>query len=82
MAFEGKGGKKFTNADSMRSHNAMTSAPPSAPPEQQGPPPIESDPEAMQCVDILKQKGYTADDVEQAMGQTEGMEAGNAAPAL
>lgn len=41
---------------------------------QQGPPPIEQDPEAMQCVDLLKQKGYTADDVERAMGGGEQQE--------
>ena len=35
--------------------------------EDFGPPPIEQDPEAMQAVDILRQKGYTAQDVEMAM---------------
>jgi hypothetical protein len=32
---------------------------------------IEDDPKAMQCVDELKQMGYTADDVAQAMGEDE-----------
>ena len=81
MAFAAKDGKKFSNKDTQRTHDAMTSAPPAADPgAQQGPPPIESDPEAMQCVQILQQKGYTADDVEQAMGQSEGQEAGGAPP--
>lgn len=76
MAFTSKSGDKFSNADSMRSQDAMSSRKAPAAPEQQGPPPIESDPEAMQCVQILQQKGYTADDVEQAMGQSEGSEQG------
>ncbi len=69
MAFAAKDGKKFSNKDTQRTHDAMTSAPPPPDPgAQAGPPPIQSDPEAMQCVQILQQKGYTADDVEQAMG--------------
>lgn len=32
------------------------------------PPPIDQNPQAMQLVDQLKQMGYTADDVAQAMG--------------
>jgi len=32
------------------------------------PQPITDNPQAMQCVDQLKQMGYTADDVAQAMG--------------
>ena len=80
MAFPAKDGTKFSNKDSQRTHDAMTSAKAPKAEEQQGPPPIESDPEAMQCVQILQQKGYTADDVEQAMGQSEGMEQGGGAP--
>ncbi len=77
MAFKAKDGKSFSNKDTQRTHDAMTSAPPAADPgAQQGPPPIESDPEAMQCVQILQQKGYTGQDVEQAMGQSEGQEQG------
>jgi hypothetical protein len=34
----------------------------------QSPQPIADNPQAMQCVDQLKQMGYTADDVAQAMG--------------
>ena len=71
MAFKSKDGKSFSNKDTQRTHDAMTSAPPppaADPGAQAGPPPIQSDPEAMQCVQILQQKGYTADDVEQAMG--------------
>jgi len=79
MAFPAKDGKKYTNADTARSHGGIMKEP--APqPEQQGPPPIESDPEAMQCVQILQQKGYTADDVEQAMGQSEQSESGQQEP--
>jgi len=86
MAFSAKDGKNYTNADTARSHGGImqAQAPPAAEPDvneaQQGPPPIESDPEAMQCVQILQQKGYTADDVEQAMGQSEGQEHGGGAP--
>ncbi len=32
------------------------------------PQPIDQNPQAMECIDKLKQMGYTADDVEQAMG--------------
>ena len=37
-------------------------------PTSSAPQPIDQNPEAMECVDKLKQMGYTADDVEQAMG--------------
>jgi hypothetical protein len=36
--------------------------------QQTTPQPITDNPQAMQCVDQLKQMGYTADDVAQAMG--------------
>lgn len=35
---------------------------------QSSPQPITDNPQAMKCVDDLKQMGYTADDVAQAMG--------------
>ncbi len=34
----------------------------------QSPQPISQNPQAMKCIDDLKAMGYTADDVEQAMG--------------
>ncbi len=81
MAFKANDGSQHTNYSSYKSANAKmasmpTKAPAAAAPDDQGgPPPIESDPEAMQCVETLKQKGYTADDVEMAMGQSEQQEA-------
>ena len=72
MAFPAKDGTKFTNKSSQQSHDAMNSAPPAADPGQGGPPPIESDPEAMQCVQLLAQKGYTGEEVAQAVDQLTG----------
>ncbi|HZP06785.1 MAG TPA: hypothetical protein VFB43_17935 [Terracidiphilus sp.] len=51
-------------------------------------PPIEQNPQAMRCIDELKQMGYTAEDVERAMGggeeddeqQDSGAQATQAAP--
>lgn len=40
----------------------------SSTPDGSAPQPIDQNPQAMQCIDQLKQMGYTADDVEQAMG--------------
>lgn len=55
-----------------------------ADPNQGGAPPIQDNPEAMQMVDQLKQMGYTADDVAQAMdadgGQAQAAPAAGAAP--
>jgi hypothetical protein len=72
MAFPAKDGTKFTNKSSQQSHDAMNSAPPADPGADQGPPPIESDPEAMQCVQLLAQKGYTGEEVAQAVDQLTG----------
>lgn len=78
MAFTAKDGSKHTNRDTMRTADFRTAAktpapasPAPTPAEDTGSAPIQSDPEAMQCVQILQQKGYTAQDVEQAMGGTE-----------
>jgi hypothetical protein len=74
MAFTAKDGSKHTNMDTMKRADFRTaSKAPAAPApaddgSQGGAPPIQSDPEAMQCVQILQQKGYTAQDVEAAMG--------------
>jgi hypothetical protein len=82
MAFPSKDGGKHTNLDSAKRADAqhMAKQPQAAPSDpnqaQGGPPPIEQDPEAMQCVQILQQKGYTADDVEKAMGGGEQQEQG------
>ncbi len=75
MAFPAKDGTKFTNKSSQQSHDAMSSAPPPAADpgaDAGGPPPIESDPEAMQCVQLLAQKGYTGEEVAQAVDQLTG----------
>lgn len=86
MAFVAKDGSKHTNIDSSKrasaKHMASMPAPASAPsPDGQGgPPPITSDPEAMQCVQMLQQKGYTADDVELAMGGGDDQQAQAAPP--
>jgi len=73
MAFAAKDGSKHTNIDSMKRADAkQTAQAPVAQPEAA--PSIEQDPEAMQCVQILQQKGYTPDDIERAMGGSEGQE--------
>lgn len=41
------------------------------------PQPITDNPEAMKCVDDLKQMGYTADDVAQAMGDEDQAQGGS-----
>ena len=41
---------------------------PDAASSNSSPQPITDNPQAMKCIDDLKQMGYTADDVEQAMG--------------
>lgn len=53
-----------------------------APPadDAQGAPPIEDNPDAMQMVDQLKQMGYTADDVAQAMNDDGGQAPAGGAP--
>lgn len=43
-------------------------SPQSAAPAGSTPQPIDQNPQAMKCIDDLKAMGYTADDVEQAMG--------------
>lgn len=74
MAFQDSAGGKHTNFSSYKTANAKNMAsmpapaPTPSPDDQGGPPPITSDPEAMQCLQTLQQKGYTADDVELAMG--------------
>lgn len=78
MAFEARDGRQFSMSSRMRAHDRGMSdpqektqvldQPDQGSEDQDQAPQIENDPEAMQCVDILKQKGYTADDVERAMG--------------
>jgi hypothetical protein len=93
MAKLAKDGTPFTNQMGVNSRNASLAAKPqpSAAPSDPGtdaqgqPPPIQDDPEAMQCIETLKSKGYTADDVEQAMGggddPSQGQSAQGAPPA-
>lgn len=62
-----------------------TPSPQPNPQPDQGPKPLEQNPEAMRLVDQLKQMGYTGEDVERAMGQEEqpsGEEATHAAPLM
>ncbi len=73
MAFTSKSGKQFTNKSSANSDSAMNAAPSSDPGgDAGGPPPIESDPEAMQCVQLLASKGYTGEEVASAVDQLSG----------
>ena len=54
-------------------HNMKPKAAPAADgDDQQQGGDIESDPEAMQAIDMLKQKGYTPDEVAQAMQDDQG----------
>lgn len=93
MAFKAKDGSEHTNMMTANRANARFDArPKGAPVSDPGsdsgqPKSIEDDPEAMQAIDVLKQKGYTADDVAQAMGGDDqsalmdsGSEATQAAP--
>ena len=56
------------SSDYRMTANTPMDSPQSAAPDSSTPQPISQNPEAMECVDKLKQMGYTADDVEQAMG--------------
>jgi hypothetical protein len=68
MQFPGKDGKSYGSQMQASAAKPSPSAPdPGAQPGGDKPP-ITDNPEAMQAVDTLKQLGYTADDVEQAMG--------------
>ena len=75
MAFRAKDGSDHTNLDSAKradaKHAARAPQPAAAEPDGDeaayGPPPIEQDPEAMQAVQVLQQKGYTPEEVAQAM---------------
>ena len=80
-------GTMFGGGMGARQHNATLDAkPPAAKPagdDSAQPKSIMDDPKAMQCVDELKQMGYTADDVAQAMGDDQmggGQAATQAAP--
>jgi hypothetical protein len=56
-------------ANTPDSTSDMSQTQPGASPDaSSAPQPITDNPQAMQCVDQLKQMGYTADDVAQAMG--------------
>jgi hypothetical protein len=73
-------GTEFTNQMGVNRHNARLKAQNYKAPAQaddadqqdqtqpDDPQSIENDPRAMQCIDELKQMGYTADDVAAAMG--------------
>lgn len=76
-------GMKFGGGMGANQRNASLSAKPAPaakPMDDQQPKSIMDDPKAMQCVDELKQMGYTADDVAQAMGDAQ-MDGGQAATA-
>ena len=84
MAQPANDGTMFTNGMARNRHNRRLAAQganqPSAPSDpSSGPEPITDNPQAMKCIDDLKQMGYSAEDVEQAM-QSEGQEATEAAP--
>jgi hypothetical protein len=62
-----KGSDYQMQANTPPSMDSTASSDPSSHPGS-SPQPIDQNPEAMQCIDKLQQMGYTADDVEQAMG--------------
>lgn len=64
MAYKGSDYKMQANMPPSMGEQSQ----PDAAPSNGNPQPIENNPEAMQCIDRLQQMGYTADDVEQAMG--------------
>jgi len=63
-----KGSSDYRMTANMPSSSPMDNAPTASPSSQSSPQPITDNPQAMKCVDDLKAMGYTADDVEQAMG--------------
>lgn len=72
MTYKANDGREFSGRMAMNSHNASlrgmghkTGAAPVGPDQPQE---ITDDPRAMKLVDELKQMGYTAEDVEKAMG--------------
>lgn len=71
MQFPGKSGKMYPNQMQASSDSA---------PDQSQPQSITDNPDAMQCIDQLKSMGYTADDVEQAMGGGDDMQPAPSAP--
>ena len=77
MQFRGKSGTMYPNQMQASSDAGDSSAPDQSGARQ----PITDNPEAMQCVDKLQQMGYTADDVEQAMGGGDDQGQAPAAPA-
>jgi hypothetical protein len=66
---------KGSSSYRMQANTPMDSSPTDSADPSTGtsgaPQPITDNPQAMQCVDQLKQMGYTADDVAQAMGGDE-----------
>ena len=70
MQFKAKDGSSHPSQmkayEASQKPAAPPAADPAAPPD--APKSIQDDPQAMQLVDQLQQMGYTADDVEQAMG--------------
>jgi hypothetical protein len=65
MQFKANDGS--SHPSQMKAYEA-SQKPAAAPEATDQPKSIQDDPQAMQLVDQLKQMGYTADDVEQAMG--------------
>lgn len=61
-----KGSSDYRMTANSPSDMAQQTAPSSQ--QDASPQPISDNPQAMKCVDDLKQMGYTADDVAQAMG--------------
>lgn len=76
MAMKGSSNYRMSaNTPDMSSSSDPTQADPSQ--TQSGTPqPISDNPQAMQLVDQLKQMGYTADDVAQAMGDEDQSQSG------
>ena len=65
MAMKGSSNYRMTANTPPSMDDQSQSTDPSSQSSQQ---PITDNPQAMKCVDDLKQMGYTADDVAQAMG--------------
>lgn len=82
MPKDSKGGFHM-NAQRAMAADKQHAAPPAAPPamdDQMGGMSIMEDPEAMQCIELLQSKGYTADQVIEAMN--EGSEMGGEMPPM
>jgi hypothetical protein len=76
MQFRSSTGSKHTSQLGAYQASQKPPAPAAGGDASADKPSIQDNPEAMQCIDQLKQMGYTAEDVSQAMDEGGGMDGG------